>query len=141
MNMRTRPYEELIVWKETHELCLDVYKLMPQYPTEERFALCSQIRRAAYSAPMNLVEGNCKRSRKEKLHYVETAEASLEERDYQLLLSRDLKYITADQFQKLRERIGKVSYLLTKFRSGIRKTAYSVTPLSLLTLLFPLTLR
>ena len=88
---RARPYEQLIVWQEAHKLCLDVYALIPQFPIEERFCLCSQIRRAAYSVPMNLVEGNSKRSWKEKARYVEIAEGSLEELDYQLLLSKDLK--------------------------------------------------
>lgn len=118
--VRARPYEQLIVWQEAHKLCLDVYALLPQFPMEERFCLCSQIRRAAYSVPMNIVEGNSKRSWKEKARYAETSEGSLEELDYQLLLSRDLKYIAPKQFAEFRQKIGKVSYLLTQFKTGIK---------------------
>lgn len=120
MIMRARPYEQLIVWKEAHQLCLDIYKLLPQFPTEERYCLCSQIRRAACSVPMNIVEGNFKRSWKEKARYMEISEASLEELDYQLLLSKDLKYITDKQFEEFRLKVGKVSYLLTQFNSAIK---------------------
>jgi len=116
----SRLYEKLVVWQEAHKLCLSVYKLLPQFPSEERFCLCNQIRRSAYSVPMNIVEGNSKRSSKEKLHFIEHSEGSLEELDYQLFLSRDLKYITSEQFELFRNHIRRVSYLLTRFRAGIK---------------------
>ncbi|MBU0767255.1 four helix bundle protein [Patescibacteria group bacterium] len=117
--MRKRPYQNLIVWKEADALCLEVYKLLPKFPPEERYALCAQIRRSATSVPTNIVEGNTKRSNKERLHYLEHAEGSLEELDYQLSLSSRLDYITAEQYEELNNQVGKVSYLLNKFRSGI----------------------
>lgn len=117
--MEKRHYESLIVWQEAHMLCMHIYDIIKEFPSEERFCLCSQIRRAAYSIPMNIVEGNTKRSPKEKLHFLEHSEASLEELDYQLLLSRDRKYISSEQFENFRKQIGKVGYLLKQFRSGI----------------------
>ena len=117
--MRKRLYEDLIVWQEAHRLCVDVHSLYPQFPQHERRELWSQIHRAAYSIPMNIVEGNSKRTKKSRLNFMSHSEASLEELDYQLLLSRDLKYITTEQFESFRLKIGKVSYLLTKFRMGI----------------------
>jgi len=72
---------------------------------------------------MNIVEGNIKRSDKEKLHFIEYAEGSLEELDYQLLLSRDRGYITGKQCEEFRNTIGKVSYLLTQFRKGIKRSS------------------
>ncbi|MCF7844797.1 MAG: four helix bundle protein [Kiritimatiellales bacterium] len=119
--MSKRPYQDLVVWKEADALCLDVYKLLPIFPPEERYALCAQIRRSATSVPTNIVEGNMKRSDKERLHYLEHAEGSLEELDYQLSLSARLNYITSEQYEKLNNQVGKVSYLLHKFRSGIIK--------------------
>lgn len=68
---------------------------------------------------MNIVEANMKRTKKNRLNFLNHAESSLEELDYQFLLSRDLKYITAEQFEKLRLQIGKVGYLLERFRNGI----------------------
>lgn len=120
--MKQRHYETLIVWQEAHKLCMHAYDVLLHFPDEEKFALCSQIRRASYSVPMNIVEGNTKRSAKQKLQFIEYSEGSLEELDYQLLLSRDRGYITSEQFENFRNDIGKVSYLLTQFRKGISKS-------------------
>lgn len=119
MPARKRPYEDLIVWQEAHRLCKDVFAVIDQFPTEQQYELCSQIRRSAYSVPMNIVEANMKRTKKSRLNFLNHSEASLEELDYQLLLSRDLKYITSEQFDALRLQIGKVGYLLERFRNGI----------------------
>lgn len=117
-----RHYEKLIVWKEADQLCIDVYNLLPQFPKEERFCLCNQMRRAAYSIPMNIVEGNVKRSAKDKLNFIQHAEGSLDELDYQLSLSSRLGYISKEQFERFRNKIVKLGYLLNRFRSGIIKT-------------------
>lgn len=117
--MKQRHYEQLIVWQESHKLCLKVYQLVDQFPPKEQFGLCSQMRRSASSVPTNIVEGNVKRSAREKLHFIEHSEGSLEELDYQMFLSRDLCYITPEEFESLRGCISRVSYLLTKFRAGI----------------------
>ncbi|MDP6574946.1 MAG: four helix bundle protein [Candidatus Peribacteraceae bacterium] len=117
--MKKRPYHNLIVWQEADELCLQAYRLLPNFPSDERFALCSQIRRSASSIPMNIVEGNSRRSIKDRLHFIEYAEGSLEELDYQLSLSMRLGYITKKRHEELEDQIGKVGYLLTQFRKGI----------------------
>ncbi len=117
--MPEKHYEKLIVWKEADQLCMDIYALMKQFPMEERFALCNQMRRSAYGIPMNIVEGNVKRSAKDKLNFLQHAEGSLDELDYQLSLSRRLGYITKIQENTLREKTRKLGYLLTKFRAGI----------------------
>ena len=49
--------EELDVFKLSHEMALTIYELTRTFPEEEKFGLTSQMRRAAYSVPMNLVEG------------------------------------------------------------------------------------
>ncbi|HLD63645.1 MAG TPA: four helix bundle protein [Candidatus Peribacteraceae bacterium] len=115
-----KQYESLVVWKEAHQLCQKIYKLLPQYPADERFCLVQQMRRSATSVPINIVEGNVKRSRKEKLYYIEIAEGSLDELDYQLLLSKDLGFISAKQCEEMRNSLNKLSYLLDKFRKGIQ---------------------
>lgn len=78
------------------------------------------MRRSASSVPTNIVEGNIKRSAKEKLRFIEIAEGSLEELDYQFILSRDLGYITSNKCDEFRGKTRKVFYLLSKFREGIQ---------------------
>ena len=49
--MKVKTFRELIVWQKAHELTLEIYKLTSHFPSEERFGLISQMRRAAYSIP------------------------------------------------------------------------------------------
>ena len=113
--MKNRLYERLIVWQAAHELCKSIYKLLPGFPSDERYTLCSQMRRAAQSVPMNIVEGNARRTSKDKRKFFNISAASLEELDYQLLLCRDFEYITDERFEEFRNEVGRVSYLLRQF--------------------------
>lgn len=71
--MQERPYQKLTVWKEAHQLCKLVYDCTRLFPPEEKFGLVSQMRRAAYGIPMNITEGNGRRSRKEKVRFIDIA--------------------------------------------------------------------
>lgn len=118
-----RPHEKLIVWKEAHALCLEIYSQTKEYPTDERFRLVSQMCRSAYSIPMNIAEGNARRSKKEKLRFFEISQGSLEELHYQCLLSKDLAYITEEVFQQLDDHIQRISYLFNKLRSSLSSSS------------------
>ena len=48
-------YRKLIVWQKAHELALLIYRLTDKFPMHERYALATQIRRAALSIPTNIV--------------------------------------------------------------------------------------
>ncbi len=120
--MHERPYQRLIVWQEAHRLCLEIYNLVPCFPGHERYCLAQQMRKSAYSVPTNIAEGNTRRTAKDKLNFVTIALASLEELHYQLLLARDLSYITKEKFLELEVQIQKTGYLLTRFRLGIAKS-------------------
>jgi four helix bundle protein len=117
--MHERPYEKLIVWQEAYKLCLSIYKVTCTFPSEEKFALVSQMRRSAYSVPINIAEGNTKSSLKEKGRFFEIAHASLEELHCELRLSLDLEYIQKDQFDLLDGHIQRTSFLLMKLRSSL----------------------
>jgi len=83
-------FRQLKVWQKAHELVLEVYKLTRSFPTEERFGLISQTRRAAVSIPANIAEGFKKRGQKDKMNFYNIAQGSLEELRYYLILSKDL---------------------------------------------------
>ena len=117
--MRKRPYENIIAWKESYSLCLDIYKLTKSFPNDERFALTNQIRRASSSVPINIAEGNMKRSRKEKARFFEIAQASLEEVHCEMRLSYDLKYISEEQFTALDKQLNKSSYLPSRLHASV----------------------
>lgn len=117
--MQDRPYKKLVVWQEAHKLCLSVYTITKLFPKEELFALVSQMRRASYSVPMNIVEGNTRQSIKEHRHFIAIAQGSLEELHYQCTLAKELGYITDNQFSELDSSIGRTGYLLQKLRQSL----------------------
>jgi four helix bundle protein len=88
-----KPVEQLDVFTLSHEMALAIYELTKNFPEEEKFSLTSQMRRATYSVPMNLVEGANRSNSKEYRHFVGIAKGSAGEITYQLLLARDLQYI------------------------------------------------
>jgi four helix bundle protein len=117
--MRQRPYERLIAWQEAHALCKAVYDITKQFPSAERFGIVSQMRRSSYGIPMNVAEGNGRRSKKEKVHFIDIAIGSLEELHYQYLLAHELEYVTQGQVVEADDRIQRVGYLLNRLRSAL----------------------
>ena len=114
--MNEYSYQTLNVYKDAKALVVDVYKLLKQYPAEERYALCDQIRRAAISITSNIAEGMSRYSDKEKVHFLEIAYASMMEVESQLDISVDLEYISKEQFAVMADRINLVGKQLSALR-------------------------
>jgi four helix bundle protein len=110
--------EELDVFKLSHEMALAIYELTKNFPEEEKFGLTSQMRRAAYSVPMNLVEGANRLNSKEYRYFVGIAKGSSGEIIYQLLLARDLKYIDEKTYDSYRSSYDRIAQML----SGLAKS-------------------
>ena len=88
--MKIESFEQLDVWKESHAMVLDVYRTTKLHPSEEKFGLISQMRRAAVSIPANIAEGFKRRGLKDKSHFYNIAQGSLEELRYYFIVCRDL---------------------------------------------------
>ncbi len=109
-----RKIYEYDVFKLANRLVIDIYKLTSAFPKAELFGLTPQMRRSAYSIPMNLAEGSARRSDKEFAHFIDIAIGSCEEIRYQLLLSKDLNYISKETYQRLDSDYEKVKMMLSK---------------------------
>jgi four helix bundle protein len=107
------------VFKLSHSLTLEIFKLTKTFPKEEKFGLTSQMRRAAYSIPMNLMEGAHRLSSREYRQFVGIAKGSTGEIKYQLLLAKDLKYISEDLYSNLEAQYERVSQMLTKLAKSL----------------------
>ena len=83
-------FRRLEEWQKSHQMTLRIYKLTKTYPTEERFGLTSQTRRAAVSVTANIVEGARRRSKRDKRHFYTISPGSADELLYFLILSKDL---------------------------------------------------
>ena len=92
---------DLVVFKKADELVKTVYWLTNHFPSEEKFELVKQIRRAAVSVPSNLAEGCSRTSPKDFARFVEIALGSAMELEYQLGLARDLLSMGAFVAMKL----------------------------------------
>lgn len=112
---KSRRFEDLEVWKKSHELVLKIYNITKDYPSEEKFSLVPQMRRSAVSIPANIAEGFKKRSLKDKSNFYNIAQGSLEELRYYLILSKDLGYYEdTNELHELIETIGKMLYGLIR---------------------------
>ena len=105
-------WSDLVAWQKGHELVLFVYRLTAGFPKNEKYILADQIKRAATSIPANIVEGHSRNSNKDFLRFLFIARGSLEELRYSLLLSRDLNYITEQDYQDIEDNCIEVSKLL-----------------------------
>jgi len=114
-----KPHKKLDVWKLSMELSRVVYRLTTGYPSEERFGLVSQMRRAAVSVPSNIAEGAARDSNNEFRHFLSIARRSLSELDTQLDLSQDLGFIaetSRSEIDRLLTRIDKMLYALHQLK-------------------------
>jgi four helix bundle protein len=111
----TRDYHDLKVWKLSMALCEDVYALLRQFPTEERYALCDQLRRAVVSIPSNIAEGNGRDSKAEYIRFLSIARGSAFEVQTQLELASRFGYIQLSSTMiDTIDRISKMLYSLMK---------------------------
>ena len=68
-----KSFRELEVWQKAHGLVLQTYRVTDKFPDRERFGIVSQIRRSAASVPANIAEGFGRRTTKELLQFLVTA--------------------------------------------------------------------
>jgi four helix bundle protein len=119
---RVRDYHKYEVWQKAHALTLYVYKtVMPLFPQSEQFALTNQLKRAAYSIPLNIVAGCGRNSDKDFAHFLDIALGSCQETEYCCLLAFGLAYLNKEHFDILNEKINEVKAKLINLIKSIRK--------------------
>ena len=116
--MTIKSFREIIAWQKAHELVLEVYKVTSDFPRLEEFNLTSQLRRCIVSIPSNITEGFARKSLKDSKRFYIIAEASLEEAKYQILLARDLSYVTLDKYSDLILKADEVGKLLSRWKNS-----------------------
>ena len=116
MNDAKYSYKNLDVYKESKTLVMMVYRLLKQFPKEEQYALCDQLRRAVISVPSNLAEGSGRVSAKDQTHFLEMGFASLMEVDCQIDIAHDLGYISQEELNSVCAQISRVAAMLSGMR-------------------------
>jgi four helix bundle protein len=92
--MPSQSYQDLIGWKKSMVLVGGIYRCTQSFPKEEIYGLTSQLRRAAVSIPSNIAEGQGRLSRGEFKQFLGHAKGSVFEVETQLLIARDLGYLS-----------------------------------------------
>lgn len=116
---KIRTFKDLDVWKQAHSLVIKVYIITKDFPKEEQYGLVSQMRRAAVSVTSNIAEGFVRNSYKEKTHFYYMSKGSLAELQNQLLISKDVMYLSEEKYNAIELDLIRVQMILSKF---IQKT-------------------
>ena len=128
--------EDLDVFKRSHQLTLNVYKMSTTLPPDERFGLVAQMKRAAATICTSLMEGSYRLNRGEYRQFVGVARGSSGELKYHLLLAKDLGYISENDYSRYRAESDEISKMLKglakslstpKVRSGLSLLALTLT--------------
>jgi four helix bundle protein len=122
MNTKPQSYRDLIVWQKSIELAKQLYQLTARFPSEEKFGLISQIRRAAVSVPSNIAEGQARNTTGEFIQFISHAEGSAAELDTQLLLSVELGLVKPMDASSSFTLIEEIRRMLNGLRRSLRNT-------------------
>lgn len=98
-----KSYRDLKIWQEGINLTKEIYLVSANFPSHEVFGLTNQLRRAAVSVPSNIAEGQARQHTGEFVHFLHISLGSLAELDTQIVLAKNLGYITSDKSDQIYE--------------------------------------
>lgn len=113
-------YKELRVWTKSHELTLQIYEATKSFPKEEVYSLTSQIRRATSSIPANIAEGCGKNTSNDFAKYLNISLGSANETEYFILLSKDLGYLSIENYETLNKLVNEIKAMLILLIQKVR---------------------
>ena len=116
-----RSYRDLIAWQKAMALAKRIYGATRLFPKEEVYGLTQQMRRAAASIASNIAEGYGRGSRRDYVRFLHTARGSLYEVETQVLLAKEMSYLTDKQAASLLEDTGECSKLLYALIKSLRE--------------------
>jgi four helix bundle protein len=114
-------YKKLKIWEKAHCLAIEVYRITRNFPREELYGITSQIRRAAFSVPLNIVEGHASNSKKEFLNFLNIANRSLVETEYLLELTAELCFLSRQDYENLEKIRQEVGRMLNGFIESLKQ--------------------
>jgi four helix bundle protein len=121
------PYERFAAWKECHALAIRIYRVTLGFPKHELYGLTSQIRRAAFSAAVNIVEGSSRRGSAEFRRFLDISLGSLSEVGYILRFARELELLNSSEWKELDDQQQRARYLTWKLYDSIARPKKSIT--------------
>jgi four helix bundle protein len=123
-----RDFKQLKVWQKAHLLVLDIYRETRAFPGDQRFGLTAHLLRSATSIPSNIAEGCGRDTDVELARFLSIAAGSASETEYQLLLARDLGYLTEPDHHKLDTHVNEVKRMLNSFIQRLQDDNAAMRP-------------
>ena len=120
-------FKKLRVWQKAHEITLTVYRETQSFPPAELYGLVSQMRRCCVSIGSNIAEGCGRSGEVEKARFMQIALGSLSELEYQIIVSGDLGYLSAETCTKLSRAIQELGKMLGSLAKTIKAAAASAS--------------
>ncbi len=114
-----KDFRNFIVWQKSHQLTLDVYKALNNFPKDEQFGLISQMKRSSSSIPTNIAEGCGRKTDKDFARFLIIAFGSANELEYQFILSCDLNFINKETSEQLLSQIQEIKKMLNALISKL----------------------
>ena len=118
-----RDFRKFTVTRLARQLTVRVYELLPLFPTDERYALCQQLRRAAVSVGANIAEGAGRHTNRDFAHFLVQAIGSLSELEYLFLIAFDLGFLGEREQREVDEMIQVLKRKLYRFRESLEMKA------------------
>ena len=113
-------FKDLVVWQRSHLLTVEIYEVTQCFTKEEIFGLTSQIRRAVSSIPTNIAEGCGRRTNAELANFLNIASGSASEVEYEILLAKEVGYISTEQFETWTHEIGEIRSMLAAYMKKLK---------------------
>jgi four helix bundle protein len=107
-------FEKLDVWKKSKDFTVEVYKITNGFPGEEKFGLTSQLRRATISINSNIAEGSSRTTPKDQARFYTIAYSSAIEVLNQLIIGKELNFISVEIYDELRKDLEHITAMLNK---------------------------
>ena len=119
-NAKTRNFREYKVWTDAVDFSTYIYQVTDKMPWFEKKGLCDQLQRAAVSISSNIAEGSARPSSVDFAHFLDVSLGSAYEVETQLLIARNIGYISQEIYDEIYRRIQDIERQLTGFIRMVR---------------------
>ncbi|MFN2502220.1 MAG: four helix bundle protein [Pyrinomonadaceae bacterium] len=118
-----RSHEKLDAWRKSVDLVIEIYKLTKEFPSDEKFGMTSQTRRAAVSIPANIAEGAARESDKDFIRFLSIAQGSASELETEILIANRLGFLSDVNYRLTIKALDDVGRMLTGLSRHLRQKA------------------
>lgn len=118
---KIKTFEDLDTWQIAHKFVLEIYQITKRFPKDELYGIVSQLRRAALSITSNIAEGFNRYHYNDKIRFYYNARGSVSEVRNCLILSKDMHYITKEQYDSLLSNTERILKIINGLIRSIEK--------------------